>query len=162
MLAIRNRQRARQINTRLLRQIITTALDELGALPDSELCFHLVNAQEMARVNWQFLQHQGSTDVITFDHSEGTGRSFSNGIPQKDSRPTLHGEIFICIADAVTQAKEFQTSWQAELVRYAVHGLLHLLGHDDLKPVARRQMKRVENRIVRQLAKQFPLARLAR
>ena len=162
MLAIRNRQRVRHINTRLLRQIIITALAELEVSPDSELCFHLVNAQEMARLNWQFLQHQGSTDVITFDHSKAMDSPTSTGGFYNDSRSTLHGEIFICVADAVTQAKEFRTNWQAELVRYAVHGLLHLLGHDDLKPAARRKMKQAENRIVRQLAKQFPLACLAR
>ena len=60
------------------------------------------------------------------------------------------------------QAKKFKTSWQSELVRYVVHGVLHLLGHDDLKPDLRRKMKREENRLVRLLAKRFSLAQLAR
>ena len=46
----------------------------------------------------------------------------------------LHGELFICVDEAVAQAKEFKTSWQSEVVRYVVHGVLHLLGHDDLQP----------------------------
>jgi rRNA maturation RNase YbeY len=73
----------------------------------------------------------------------------------------LHGELFICVEDAVRQAREFGTNWQSELVRYAVHGVLHLLGYDDLKPDLRRTMKRAENRLVRGLEKSFLLAELS-
>jgi len=69
--------------------------------------------------------------------------------------------MFICVDDAMAQAKEFGTSWQSEIVRYAVHGVLHLLGHDDLKPELRRAMKREENRLVRLLARRFSLAQLS-
>ena len=50
------------------------------------------------------------------------------------TRSTLHGELFICVDEAVFQAKQFGTSWQLEIVRYVVHGVLHLRGHDDLQP----------------------------
>ena len=76
------------------------------------------------------------------------------------TRPTLHGELFICVDVALAQAKEFKSSWQAEVVRYVVHGVLHLLGHDDLKPHLRRKMKREENRLVRRLSRRFSLAQL--
>ena len=51
-----------------------------------------------------------------------------------DARRPLHGEIFICVDEAVWQARKFRTSWQSEIVRYLVHGVLHLLGHDDSRP----------------------------
>jgi probable rRNA maturation factor len=108
----------------------------------------------MARVNRQFLQHEGSTDVITFDH---LGWEFGVRI----SELQVHGELFICVDDAVAQAGEFRTTWQLEVVRYVVHGVLHLLGHDDLKPALRRKMKREENRLVRRLGGQFALAQLS-
>jgi rRNA maturation RNase YbeY len=66
------------------------------------------------------------------------------------------------VDDAIQQAKEFQTSWQAEVVRYAIHGVLHLLGYDDLKPHLRREMKREENRLVRRLEGKFSFAQLSR
>jgi probable rRNA maturation factor len=47
-----------------------------------------------------------------------------------DSPMSLHGELFICLDDAVKQAREFRTTWQSELTRYVIHGLLHLCGHD--------------------------------
>ena len=68
-IAVFNRQRTKKINVRLLKQIAGALLTELK-IAEAELGIHLVGAQEMARVNWQFLQHEGSTDVITFDHAE--------------------------------------------------------------------------------------------
>ena len=149
-LAFKNRQCVRRIDTPLLRRISRWLLAESLGVEDYELCVHLVAASEMARVNETFLQHEGSTDVITFDHSES-------------ARPhALHGELFICLDDAVKQAREFKTSWQNELTRYVIHGVLHLRGYDDLKPAARRVMKREENRLVRAASREFPLARLAK
>jgi len=153
-LLIANRQRAKKINVRLLKQIVSALFAELK-VENGELGINLVSAKTMARVNWQFLQHEGSTDVITFDHRDPP-------LVIRHSSLQLHGELFICVDDALAQAKEFKTTWQSELVRYTVHGVLHLLGHDDLKPVPRRKMKREENRLVRLLAQRFTLAQLSR
>ena len=151
---IANRQRVKKINSRLLKQIIGELFAELK-ITEAELGINLVAAREMALVNETFLQHAGSTDVITFDHTEK--RKAESGKWKQ-----LHGELFICVDDAAIQAKEFQTTWQSEVVRYVVHGVLHLLGYDDLKPHLRRVMKREENRLVRLLTKRFSLAQLAR
>ena len=104
----------------------------------------------MTRINQTFLNHAGSTDVITFDYS----------VPAPT--PCLAGEIFICVDDAVRQAREFGTTWPAEVVRYLVHGLLHLEGYDDLITARRRAMKREEHRVLEDLAERFPLRGLAR
>lgn len=152
VLSIRNRQRVKPVNTPLLRRITLHVLrEELGVVA-FELGFHLVDAGEMAQVNETFLQHTGSTDVITFDHAEH---------PQPSS-PVLHGEVFISIPDAIAQAGEFGTTWQSELVRYVIHGLLHLRGFDDLQPNLRREMKREENRLLTRVAQKFSLADLGR
>ena len=63
--------------------------------------------------------------------------------------------------EAILQARQFKTDWRSEVVRYVVHGVLHLLGHDDVRAAARRTMKREENRLVRVLAKRFTLAQLS-
>ena len=149
-IVIANRQRTKKIDVRLLKQIIGGLFAELN-ISAGELGINLVGAKEMAKVNWQFLQHGGSTDVITFDHTDGA---------HGKTRPALHGELFVCVDDAVAQAMEFRTSWQSEAVRYIVHGVLHLLGHDDLKPHLRHKMKRAENRLVRRLAGEFSFAQL--
>jgi probable rRNA maturation factor len=55
----------------------------------------------------------------------------------------------------VAQARRFHVHWQSELVRYIVHGLLHLQGFEDLDPAARRRMKRQEDRLLKHLAGRF-------
>jgi rRNA maturation RNase YbeY len=74
----------------------------------------------------------------------------------------LHGEIFVCLDEAVRQAQRFHTSWPAELMRYVIHGLLHLRGFNDARPAARRRMKREEDRLLRRVAGRFDLSRLAK
>lgn len=152
-LQLRNRQCDRRLRLPFLRRILRHVLTEQLRVPATELCFHFVTAEEMARVNWQFLQHEGSTDVITFDHSNAERGT-------RNAEAALHGEVFICVADAVRQAREFKTTWQSEVIRYAVHAVLHLRGYDDLQPARRRMMKRVENRLVRELASAFDLDQL--
>ena len=146
-LSLRNRQRLRVVNTPLLRRVGRWLLIECLGLDAFDLSIQLVEDTTMARLNQQFLQHHGSTDVITFDYAESGARN-------------LHGEIVICLADAVAQAREFQTTWQSELARYLVHGVLHLRGYDDLSPATRRKMKREENRLVREASQCFPLSEL--
>jgi probable rRNA maturation factor len=149
---IASRQRARKINRRLLKQITTELLADLK-IEKAELGIHLVAAPEMTRLNEKFLRHAGPTDVITFD--------FSNPRPQTpDPRRQLHGEIFVCVDEAVWQARKFGTGWQSEVVRYIVHGVLHLLGFDDSHAGARRKMKREENHRLRELSRRFPLSKL--
>ena len=72
----------------------------------------------------------------------------------------MHGEIFVCVDEAVLQARKFDVGWQSEVARYIIHGILHLLGFDDTSAGARRKMKREENRRLREIARRFPLSKL--
>src|SRR5215207_3119496 len=69
-LCLRNRQRVCPMDLRLFRRMVRYALEHHFESETYELCFHLVESKEMARLNEQFLQHVGPTDVITFDHGE--------------------------------------------------------------------------------------------
>lgn len=132
-ITVLNRQRLHSLDSAATRHLARSILDHLELTADLGIQF--VGPKRMAQLNWQFLQHHGSTDVITFDHG---------------SSPThLHGDIAICVADAVSQAAEFHTTWPEEITRYVIHGILHLLGYDDLSPAKRRTMKQVENRLLK-------------
>jgi probable rRNA maturation factor len=164
-IAIASRQRARKINRRLLKQIAMALLADLK-IEKAELGIHLVATPEMTRLNERFLGHAGSTDVITFDYRFGVPPS---GGPPKNSRgpnrlkpelQTMHGDILVCVDEAVCQARKFGACWQSEVVRYIVHGVLHLLGFDDSSAGARRKMRRQENRRLRELASRFALSKL--
>lgn len=148
LLQIQNRQRTRSVDTRLLKKLLRDVLSNDLGVARYEICVHLVGAREMTSVNETFLQHAGSTDVITFSHRE------------PPSTTELHGELFVCVDEAIELAPRFRGTWQSELVRYAVHGFLHLQGLDDREPAARRRMKRVENQVLRSLRKRSAVERI--
>ena len=145
-----NRQRARPIDRRLMTQIGRCLLEELLERTEYQLAVHFIGAAEMAKLNQSFLGHEGSTDVITFNHLDG------------EQGPMLYGEIFISVDDAVAYAKDFGVTWQSEITRYFVHGVLHLEGCDDLEPALRRVMKRKENQLLKKLSQRFDLDKLQR
>ena len=136
-LVFRNLQRLRKIDVRYLRRITLAIVeDDLRVTPDRissryEIGIHIVTAARMAELNRSFLGHEGSTDVITLEYDE------SERTPVGEMR--TFGDIFVCIDEALAQAKRFRTTWQSELARYVIHGFLHLRGYDDLKPAARRR-----------------------
>jgi probable rRNA maturation factor len=151
-LAIGNRQRARRINLTYLRKITRALLDVLLPSGEYDLAIHLIAKDEMIRLNETYVHHKGPTDVITFDY--GHSQSLEPG------SPTPHSEIFVCVEVAIAQARRFGTSWQSEVVRYIIHGALHLQGFDDRRAAARRVMKQEESRVLRLISRKFNIARL--
>ena len=134
--AVSNRQSCQPVSRAAVQRWTQSVLQFLHC--DGDIGIHLVGVREMTRLNQQFLQHEGSTDIITFDHGSTVDR--------------LVGELFISIPDAVAQAASFRTTWESELGRYIIHGLLHLAGEDDLAPAARRRMKRREGILLRRVS----------
>jgi probable rRNA maturation factor len=145
-IVIANRQRTKRLDRRILKQIAEFTLHS-AEVESAELGFHFVSAKKMACVHKEFMDIEGSTDVITFDHGSNPPKS-------------IHGEIFISIQDAIKQAQEFKSTWQSEITRYIIHGILHLLGYDDLIPAARTKMKREENRLLKAFEKQVAVSQI--
>jgi probable rRNA maturation factor len=174
VLTINNRQRVRSVDLPQLRRIGRTLLEDLMNQVGFDIAIYLVGDGEITWLNETYLRHGGSTDVITFDYGYNSNRCISSSSSASSSsspsdkrsenedesededdktlHPPLHGEIFICLDEALLQARRFRTTWPSELVRYVVHGVLHLCGYNDQNARQRRQMKRVENQLLRQLA----------
>ena len=158
-ISIRNRQRVRRINLRRLREVVLLCMRESLFVESFELGIQIVDAKEMTKLNEQYLQHRGSTDVITFDYLEPEGPGRQSRSPrlcpevgeEGDVAKPIHGDIFLCMDEANRQAREFNSSWQEEIVRYIIHGVLHLLGHDDRTAARRAKMKRDEDLVMRSL-----------
>lgn len=148
-ISLQNRQKDRSINLSMLRRLIRTILQRDFESPDAQLGVHLVSPKEMTEVNQQYLNHNGSTDVITFDHSD-------------EESDEIYGELFISVADAVKQGNVYGASWQSELARYIIHGILHLRDYDDVAADDRKAMKLEENRILETVSARHDLARLER
>lgn len=148
-LIVRDLLPGRKVDQRLFRQILRVFFDECLERELGEVAIYLVDSAEMTRLNETFLGHAGPTDVITFDYSAG------------GAAEPLCGEVFICPAVARAQARRFRVTWQSEVVRYAIHGVLHLWGHDDRRPADRALMKRAENKHLSELAARFDFRKLA-
>ena len=81
------------------------------------------------KLNVELLDHDTLTDVISFDYSIGK---------------EIHGEIFISIERVKENAKEFNQSFEQELSRVMVHGILHYFGYKDKLPSDARVMRAKE------------------
>lgn len=82
-------------------------------------------------VNRQYLEHDYFTDIITFDYCEGD---------------KLSGDLFISVDTVRENAIEYGAeSFEQELARVMVHGLLHLIGYDDHSEQEKRTMRAKEN-----------------
>jgi probable rRNA maturation factor len=145
-----NRQKALKMDRKSWRRVARGLLEELLGLRDYELGVHFIGAAEMTGLNERYLGHEGSTDVITFNHQE------------KGGSPRLCGEIFISVDDGLAYARRFGVRWPLEVTRYLVHGVLHLEGYDDMDPASRRVMKRRENKLLKALRGRHDLSKLGR
>lgn len=76
-------------------------------------------------VNREFLGHDYYTDVITFDYSTAS---------------TLNGDIFISLDTIRSNAEMVGTTFDQELLRIIIHGVLHLTGQADKTPETKAQM----------------------
>ena len=81
-----------------------------------ELSFLFCDDAHLHKLNVEFLNHDTLTDVITFDYS---------------TLNEISGEIFISIDRVRENASEFQQSFEVEIRRVMIHGLLHLCGYND-------------------------------
>lgn len=99
----------------------------------------LVNDAQMSQLHKRFLGVSGPTDVLTFE------------LDHDSSGCVTSGEVIVCVAEARRQARERGSTVQKELLLYALHGMLHLIGFDDRTAAGYRSMHRKEDQILTQL-----------
>src|ERR1035437_745173 len=80
-------------------------------------------------LNKKFLKHNTLTDIITFQYPSAK----------------LSSEIFISIPRVKENAKFFEVSFENELHRVMIHGILHLCGYTDKTPGKKKQMRKRED-----------------
>jgi len=119
-----------------LSESVRRAMLELGA--SGSVRVRAVRDAEMADAHQRWLDAPGTTDVITSDLSEG--RSASNRV--------LDADLLVCVDEARRQAHSRGHGFEAELTLYAVHGMLHCLGHDDQSEAQAERMHRVEDEVL--------------
>ncbi len=95
-----------------------------------DITYIFCDDERILAVNREFLQHDYYTDIITFDYSIGN---------------TIAGDIFISLDTVRTNAEDVGTTFEEELYRIIIHGILHLTGQEDKTPETRAEMTRKEN-----------------
>ena len=96
-----------------------------------EIAYIFCSDEKILEVNRQYLQHDYSTDIITFDYCEGN---------------RLSGDLFISLETVKTNSEQFNTPYEEELHRTIIHGILHLCGINDKGPGEREIMEAAENK----------------
>jgi len=86
----------------------------------------------LLEINRNYLDHDYYTDIITFDNCDQAGH--------------IEGDIFISLDRVRENSSLHQTSFQAELLRVIIHGLLHLIGYDDRDDNSQITMRKMEDK----------------
>ena len=96
-----------------------------------ELNFIFCTDNYLLSINRKFLKHDEYTDIISFDHSF--------------DKKKINGEIFISIERVKENSKIFKTTFQNELHRVMIHGVLHLTGYRDKSKSQKAKMRSKED-----------------
>ncbi|HET8808948.1 MAG TPA: rRNA maturation RNase YbeY [Flavobacteriaceae bacterium] len=95
-----------------------------------EIGFVFCDDAFLLNLNQEYLQHDTFTDIISFDYSFGN---------------TLQGEIYISTERVKENAEKYDTSFENELRRVMVHGVLHLCGYKDKTTEEKEKMRQKED-----------------
>lgn len=117
---------------RWIAEVATAHQRKLG-----DIAYIFCDDEKIIEVNRQFLNHDYFTDIITFDYSAGK---------------KISGDMFISLDTVRTNAEQFGSTYNNELLRVIIHGILHLCGIEDKGPGQREIMEAEENKALDMLA----------
>lgn len=114
---------------RNVKKLVEKVISEEGKI-SGDLNFILTNDRILKEINLQFLKHNYNTDVISFNYG---------------AESTISGEVYVSIDRVKINAKNYKVSYNNELLRVIIHGVLHLCGYEDSTEVEKEQMRRQED-----------------
>ena len=136
-----NQQASLVYDEGLLRRAIESVALEAG-YQAGDISVAVVTDQEIHRLNRRHLNHDYTTDVLSFVFEREEGR--------------LEGEIIVSADTAISTARELDWPAEHELLLYVVHGMLHLVGYDDKSAAAREDMRCAERRVLDRFGMKLP------
>jgi probable rRNA maturation factor len=125
-------------NKTLLKAWITSSITKKKRKA-GDITFIFCSDEFLLSVNEQYLNHTTYTDIITFDYSK------------EDIKLPVSGDIFISIPRVKENAFTYSVSFEAELHRIIIHGILHLLGYADKTKPAKEEMTKQEDACLKAL-----------
>lgn len=137
--SLRNAQKDLKFSLVSVRFAIKSAL-AFHEVTCDEVIVHFVTKEEIASLHADFFDDPSVTDCISFPYDRTS-----------NIKPDILGEIFVCPAVAKDFASKKNLNPLEETTLYLVHGLLHLLGFDDMKSEDKRKMRGEEKKLMRYL-----------
>ncbi len=114
-----------------------------------EITFIFCSDEYLININKQYLNHDTFTDIITFDYSKEDLKQ--NSLSKGDRG--ISGDIFISIDRVKENAMKYSKSFENELQRVIIHGVLHLLGYTDKSKSSKEEMTKQEDSCLKRLLK---------
>ena len=102
-----------------------------------EIAYIFCDDEKILEVNREYLQHDYYTDIITFDYTE---------------EDTISGDLFISLDTVRSNSEQLGVTYEQELRRVIIHGILHLCGINDKAPGEREIMEQHENKALAMLS----------
>lgn len=119
---------------------------------DSEVELTICGDGEMERLNFDHMGERGPTDVLSFPLHEWSVNGRESHLSDDDGvsppGPILLGDVVIDLDQALRQAADGDWGVVEELVLLAIHGTLHLLGHDHAELDDEERMRRLEHDVL--------------
>ena len=123
-----------------LRRAVRTILKG-ASIREARISLAFVDDPTIARLNVQYLDHKGPTDVLSFVLDQGEGR--------------IEGEVVVSAETASRESHRFGWTPRDELLLYVIHGTLHLVGYDD-RTAGQRSRMRAQERAVLEKVRSLP------
>lgn len=133
---------AKKVDVELLRRVAAGALHREGVEGEVALSVAITDDEAVRGLNQRFRDVDAPTDVLAFGSGE------ENDFVTAPGEPAYLGDVIISYPRAVAQAEEQGHSVDRELALLTVHGVLHLLGYDDVDEVERTEMWVRQNEIL--------------
>lgn len=130
---VTNSQDIVTINPKQIESIVTCILDSRQVACD-EISIHCVSMEDISKLHEEYFDDPSPTDCITFPIDD----------KEEDTFYKVLGDVFVCPEVALTYSQTHIVSFEEELTLYIVHGLLHLLGYDDIEEQEKLQMRAEE------------------
>jgi len=116
-------------NEAIISYWIRGVIEELG-FEMGDIMYHFCDDEALHKLNVEFLDHDTYTDIISFDYTLGK---------------QIHGEIYISVDRVTENAQTYSQSFENEMYRVIIHGILHYCGFKDETDLQQKEMRAKED-----------------
>ncbi len=146
---VTNRNKKHALNEAFVEKLSSEILRVLKRAKDAEIEVVFLDDKDIRKLNRQFKKEDMATDVLSFRIDR-----------EEFGREKFLGEVVISLDTAFRNSKLFGTDAEYEIIRYVIHGMLHLFGYDDQTEKDRSEMWAKQEKLLSELCKRESLSKV--